>query len=32
MTLKDYQSDLLDAFEAFLRRSRELKNPEAAFM
>lgn len=32
MTLKDYQSDLLNAFEAFLRRSRELKNPEAAFM
>jgi len=32
MNLKDYQSDLLDAFEAFLRRSREMKNPEAAFM
>jgi type III restriction enzyme len=31
MVLKDYQENLLDAFEAFLARTRELKNPAAAF-
>ena len=31
MVLKDYQSGLLDAFEAFLARARELKSPQAAF-
>ncbi|MDP2783284.1 MAG: DEAD/DEAH box helicase family protein [Sulfurimicrobium sp.] len=31
MSLKDYQSGLLDAFEGFLARTRELKNPAAAF-
>lgn len=31
MSLKDYQTGLLDAFEGFLARARELKNPAAAF-
>jgi type III restriction enzyme len=31
MDLKDYQIRLLDAFEGFLARCRELKNPAAAF-
>lgn len=31
MGLKDYQVSLLDAFEAFLARARELRNPAAAF-
>lgn len=31
MSLKDYQTGLLDAFEDFLSRARELKNPAAAF-
>ena len=31
MGLKDYQIGLLDAFEGFLARTRELKNPAAAF-
>jgi type III restriction enzyme len=31
MGLKDYQTGLLDAFEGFLARTRELKNPAAAF-
>jgi type III restriction enzyme len=31
MVLKDYQEKLLDAFEAFLTRTRELGNPAAAF-
>ncbi|MBK9625417.1 MAG: DEAD/DEAH box helicase family protein [Rhodocyclaceae bacterium] len=31
MVLKDYQERLLDAFESFLTRTRELKNPAAAF-
>lgn len=31
MGLKDYQIGLLDAFEGFLARTRELKSPAAAF-
>lgn len=31
MGLKDYQIGLLEAFEGFLARARELKNPAAAF-
>jgi type III restriction enzyme len=31
MGLKDYQIGLLDAFEGFLARTRELKNPATAF-
>ena len=31
LDLKDYQTKLLDAFEAFLNRTVELKNPALAY-